>query len=226
MDDMHELAPFYALGALSEAESQAFGAHLESCSVCRSEIESADAAVGALARSVAEPAPASMKADVMAKIDALNGRADPVPDNVVPLFRRIAPALVAVAAALALVFGIGLVNDGTQGRIDSILTASNATTVRIEPTVSDTAEIIYVPSGAAVFSASGLSQVDETETYQLWLIGTDGPKPAGIFRPQNDGSALVLLDHTVSPGLVLGLTIEPAGGSPAPTGEVLMAGDI
>lgn len=225
MDDMHELAPFYALGALSDEELTAFESHLSSCADCRSEIDAADVAIGALARSVAEPAPASIKANVMAEIDRAI-ESDGATDNVIPLFRRIAPALVAVAAALALVFGIGLVNDGTQTRIDSIVAADDATTVQFTPTIADTAEIVYVPSGEAVFSATGLSQVHETETYQLWLIGSEGPTPAGIFRPNEDGSALVLLDHTVSPGLVLGLTIEPAGGSPAPTGEVLMAGDI
>lgn len=225
MDDMHELAPFYALGALSDDELAAFESHLPACADCRAEINAADAAVGALAQSVAEPAPAAMKANVMAEIDR-TGRGASAPDNVVPLFRRIAPALVAVAAALAVVFGVGLVNGGTQNRIDSIVAANDATTVRFAPTMADTAEIVYVPSGEAVFSATGLSQVDETETYQLWLIGADGPTPAGIFRPDGDGSALVLLDHTVEPGLVLGLTIEPAGGSPAPTGDVLMAGDI
>ncbi len=225
MDDMHELAPFYALGALSGDELADFESHLPACADCRAEIDAADVAVGALARSAAEPAPASLKANVMAEIDRMDTDAN-VPDDVVPLFRRIAPALVAVAAALAVVFGIGLVNGGTQNRIDAIVAAGDATTVQFAPTMADTAEIVYIPSGEAVFSATGLSQVHETETYQLWLIGADGATPAGIFRPHEDGSALVLLDHTVEPGLVLGLTIEPAGGSPAPTGDVLMTGDI
>lgn len=225
MDELHELAPFYALGALSGDELAEFESHLPACADCRAEIDAADVAIGALARSVAEPAPVSMKANVMAEIDRTD-RGASAPDNVIPLFRRIAPALVAVAAALAVVFGIGLVNGGTQNRIDSIVAAADATIVQFAPTMADTAEIVYVPSGEAVFSATGLSQVRETETYQLWLIGSEGPTPAGIFRPDEDGSALVLLDHIVSPGLVLGLTVEPAGGSPAPTGEVLMAGDI
>ena len=49
---------------------------------------------------------------------------------------------------------------------------------------------------------------------------------AGVFRPDSDGGALVLLDGEVRPGLVLGLTIEPAGGSEAPTGDILIAQEV
>ena len=68
--------------------------------------------------------------------------------------------------------------------------------------------------------------MSESETYQLWLIGDEGPKSAGVFQPDSDGGALVLLDGDVRPGLVLGLTIEPAGGSIAPTGEILVAQEV
>ena len=60
----------------------------------------------------------------------------------------------------------------------------------------------------------------------IWLIGDDGPVSAGVFQPDADGGALVLLDGAVRPGLVLGLTIEPAGGSVAPTGDILIAQEV
>jgi anti-sigma-K factor RskA len=71
-----------------------------------------------------------------------------------------------------------------------------------------------------------LSSVSEGQTYQLWLIGDEGPVSAGVFQPDSGGGAVVLLDGDVRPGLVLGLTIEPAGGSEAPTGDILIAQEV
>ena len=223
MGDIHELAAFYALDALTPDERADFEAHLPGCEPCWAELAEYDAGVEALARSAAEAAPSEMKAEVMARIDAAGGGAS---GTVTPLFRRVAPLIVAAAAIAALVFVIGLGPASEEDRINSVLAADDAVTVVVEADVVSSAEVVYIPSGDAVFSAVGLAGVSEAETYQLWLIGDDGPISAGTFQPDADGGALVLLDGAVRPGLVLGLTIEPAGGSVAPTGDILIAQEV
>ena len=220
MADIHELAAFYALDALSDDERAAFEAHLPTCDACHAELADYEAGVEALARSVAEPAPPEMRAEVMARIEATGGA------TVTPLFRRVAPFVAAAAAIAALVFVIGLGPTSEQERIDSVLASPEAITVTVVADVVSSAEVVYTPSGDAVFSAAGLSGVSDTETYQLWLIGDDGPVSAGVFQPDADGGALVLLAGEVRPGLVLGLTIEPAGGSTAHTGDILIAQEV
>ncbi len=226
MADVHELAPFYALDALSPEDAARFEGHLSGCSACRDELAEYDAGVEALARSVAEPAPVAMKDEVMLRIDRASSKGAAGGANVVPLFRRVAPLIAAAAAVAAFVFVIGFGSDTDQDRIDVVLASDDAVTVSVQADVVSAAEIVYTGSGEAVFSAQGLSGVSETETYQLWLIGDGGPVSAGLFRPDADGGALVLIDGDVHPGLVLGLTIEPAGGSGAPTGDILIAQEV
>lgn len=226
MADLHELAAFYALDALSPEERNAFEMHLPSCDQCQDELAEYDAGVEVLARAAAEPAPAEMKAEVMARVDASRRSASNVGGTVTPLFRRVAPLIVAAAAIAALVFVVGLGPTAEQDRIDSVLASDDAVTVTVEADVVASAEVVYTPAGEAVFSALGLAAVPETSTYQLWLIGDEGPVSAGVFQPDTDGAALVLLDGEVRPGLVLGLTIEPAGGSEAPTGDILIAQEV
>lgn len=223
MAEIHELAAFYALDALSPEERAAFEAHLSGCERCRSELAEYDPGVEALARSVAEPAPPTMKAEVIARIDAA-GRS--TGGTVTPLFRRVAPLIAAAAAIAVFVLVVGIGPASEQERIDSVLASDDAVTVIVEAEVVSAAEVIYTPAGDAVFSATGLSAIPDTETYQLWLIGEDGPVSAGVFQPDPEGGALVLLDGDVRPGLVLGLTIEPAGGSVAPTGDILIAQEV
>lgn len=226
MADVHELAPFYALDALSPDESAEFEAHLSECPRCRDELADYDAGVEALARSAAEPAPAEMKAEVMARVDASRRSGGEGGGSVTPLFRRVAPLVVAAAAIAALVFAVGLGTVSEQERIDSVLASDESVTVTVEADVVSSAEVVYTPAGDAVFSAIGLSAVGETETYQLWLIDDEGPVSAGVFQPDANGAALVLLDGEVRPGLVFGLTIEPAGGSETPTGDILVAQEV
>ena len=45
--------------------------------------------------------------------------------------------------------------------------------------------------------------------------------PAGTFEPADDGRRSIVLAGSMNAGDTIGVTVEPAGGSPAPTGEPL-----
>jgi len=75
----------------------------------------------------------------------------------------------------------------------------------------------------AVFVAENLAQLGETQVYQLWLIRGETPVSAGLFNVDETGRG-VLAGVTAVPGSfeAIGLTIEPAGGSPSPTLDQLI----
>lgn len=75
----------------------------------------------------------------------------------------------------------------------------------------------------------GLDPLPADQTYQLWLIPDGGnPVPAGLFAVNDDDttSTTITLDlPTVDTGFsAVGISIEPAAGSPAPTGPIVLLG--
>jgi hypothetical protein len=73
----------------------------------------------------------------------------------------------------------------------------------------------------------GLQPLAAQRTYQLWLIPADEtPVPAGLVEVQGEG--LTWLSVPITPGAqdfaAVGVSIEPAGGSPAPTGPIVLLG--
>ncbi len=72
-----------------------------------------------------------------------------------------------------------------------------------------------------VYDLSGLAP---DETYQFWVIGPEGPQSAGLFRVQPDGRAElpITLPAPVDRYQAVGVSREPAEGSPQPTRIVLM----
>jgi anti-sigma-K factor RskA len=82
-------------------------------------------------------------------------------------------------------------------------------------------------SGAATLSVANLPPLDETQTYQAWLIVEGAPVSAGTFNVDQSGAAR----HAISgaaPGSfeAVGVSIEPAGGSEQPTPDqiILLSG--
>ena len=67
------------------------------------------------------------------------------------------------------------------------------------------------------------------KTYQLWVIrGAAPPRPAGFLTPSAGGGAAGEVDPALlegSPPDALAVSLEPAGGSPAPT-QVVLVGRI
>jgi anti-sigma-K factor RskA len=77
------------------------------------------------------------------------------------------------------------------------------------------------------FFAHNLPAVREGREYQLWLITTDQRKiPAGTFRPDPRGQAVVQATYALAPDSLgaVAVTEEPAGGLPQPSGAVIVAG--
>jgi anti-sigma-K factor RskA len=81
--------------------------------------------------------------------------------------------------------------------------------------------------GLGVLFLSNLPQLPEDSTYQLWVTREGGsPVSGGTFTPQADGSARLIVRTSDLGGTLTGMaiTVEPAGGSTTPTGEILLQG--
>jgi anti-sigma-K factor RskA len=81
----------------------------------------------------------------------------------------------------------------------------------------------------AMLLASGLDKAPAGQAYEVWVIGpSKRPVPAGLFQPGPDGSVVVSLprvEDTARPS-TFAVTLEPATGSAAPTGPMVLAGAV
>ncbi|BCS34941.1 hypothetical protein TBR22_A41670 [Luteitalea sp. TBR-22] len=77
-----------------------------------------------------------------------------------------------------------------------------------------------------VLNATGLPGLPRGRTYQLWLLAEGAPVSAGVFTVDASGGATVVIDSP--PGVPspkgMAVSVEPDGGSPAPTGAIVLAG--
>lgn len=82
--------------------------------------------------------------------------------------------------------------------------------------------------GALVFVGNNLKPIPANKTYELWIIPADGkaPVPAGLFRPDEHGSASVVLPKLPAgvPAKAFGITIENAEGATSPTLPIVLSG--
>ncbi|MEU3302189.1 anti-sigma factor [Streptomyces sp. NPDC006678] len=73
----------------------------------------------------------------------------------------------------------------------------------------------------AAFLSSGLPALPDGKVYQLWFADAGTMRSAGIIDDATrDGT--VLMDGPVRSASGVGLTVEPAGGSPSPTSDPLV----
>lgn len=79
-----------------------------------------------------------------------------------------------------------------------------------------------------VLVARNLPPVAPGRTYELWLLDGKDPIPAATFNPDEMGQATVEIGELASADMPqkFAITVEPAGGSPAPTSDILFVGDF
>lgn len=234
MADFHDLVAAYALNALGDEERLVFDQHLAECTDCQKELAALQPAVVGLTDDVAVEPPEAMRAAVLEAIEATAQLepADvidhpPVPGKAVDFAerrkRRSWQWAIGIAAAAVLAIVVGVSTLGGNLAVEDITSAPDFAAISLQGEIGD-AQFLYSDSlDGGVFISTSLPAVSGAETYQLWLIDASGPNPAGTFRPAADGSVEFIVEAAIAPGQTLGMTIEPAGGSPAPTGEILLA---
>jgi anti-sigma-K factor RskA len=95
----------------------------------------------------------------------------------------------------------------------------------------DAGGIFYLGNdNQAALVLHGLKPLPSSQTYQLWLIPADGsPAPAGLLAVQTDNPTWVALQVPADAPqdfAKVGVSVEPAGGSPAPTGPIVLLGVV
>lgn len=83
-------------------------------------------------------------------------------------------------------------------------------------------------SGLA-FAANQLPALPADKVYQLWVVAPDRPPvSAGLLAPDASGHATLFFEMPADlpPPAVLAVTVEPAGGVPAPTGDKVLVGTV
>lgn len=147
-------------------------------------------------------------------------------------FNRPVTILVAAAAA-ALLFVGGAVVGGSFSTPNSL--DAEAQSLAVLTAAGDlqraTAEIAGGGEATLVWSldqrksailVSDLPSLPKDKTYQLWYIGEDGPIDAGTLEATASATSWRVLDGQMSAGDAVGVTVEPAGGSPQPTTDPIL----
>lgn len=128
----------------------------------------------------------------------------------------------AVAAGAALLVGgvaIGtqLGGPSQQEALGAIVAADDAQHSEVELEGGATATVVWsAEQGQSVILFEGLGPAPHGHAYQAWYIDAAGPHSAGVFQAAG-GSTAVLLEGEMDAGVAVGVTVEPEGGSEAPT---------
>ena len=238
-----ELLVLAALGELSETDDAELNDALAADSALAAEL-AADLAVAARLQSIAEVAPpAAVKQSVMDAIKGVAQDVGPVANNAGPVANNAGPASptlvaaptvtsigsarsrrwqpLAAAAAVAMLLVGGIVafsRDADRSQFDAVAGASDAQRRTLTGGLGGTLDVVWSPSNQKfVLAGSGIPVLTDDETYQLWLIDTAGAVPIGIFRPDADGEVERVFTDIDPSDFVVGVTVEPAGGSKRPT---------
>jgi len=249
-DNLHDLLALYALDALDADDRALVERRLATDAQARLALDELRATVGELhdAFEPLEP-PDRPKERVLARIDAslasehISQRARvPAPETALArLLRALWPAL--ALAAIVLAFGLGawglslrqqlLATQAQLADVEqqaALLQAPDLRVASLPPskTAPPTARITFMSAASSsqgLLMVSGLPPVAANWTYQLWLLKGGQPVSAGLFNVDASGAARlhIVATEPMADFQQAGITIEPAGGSPAPTLTALVS---
>ena len=232
VNDLHHLAAAYVLDALDDAERRAFEDHYPTCEICGQEVTEFRSTAAHLAAAAAVMPPVALQQRVMAEI-ATTRQMAPQPgaapaDELAARRNRRFASVLAVAAAVILLVGASVFIVSSRGgsAIDDVVAAPDAQVVQLE---GETGSVRIVWSQSreqlAVFG-NDLPDPGEGKTYELWgILGDDGVQSVGRFDPV-DGTVRQVADIGDVDPTAWGITIEPAGGSPAPTTDIIFLAEV
>lgn len=218
-----ELAAAYVLGALDPDDESWYEAHLATCDACAADAEAFRDPLLVLARThaPADP-PAALRGRILDAVAPRRTRS-PVLERLGARRLRVGLAFATAAVALLVVAVLLGRGDGTPSAA-SLLGGPVAAEVSLTP--AGTGRVLLRRDGRAVAEVT-LAAAPAGKVYEAWVMrGGDvrRAEPAGLT--DGGGTAAVVLTRRARAGDVIGFTLEPDGGSRAPTSEPVAAGRL
>jgi anti-sigma-K factor RskA len=242
-DSMRDLAPGYALGALTPEETRSFEAALATSPELQREVAELRELNALLAQRDRLAPPPELKQRLREQIGG--AKRGELPLAAVGARSRIPGLLLGLGLAASLFLALGLylrlrslqqTLSGSEQRLAEREATLNAL---LEPTVQLTTltatgqapPIVQVfwnrAANTLILHTFRLKPAPDGRTYQLWLLPKQGkPIPSTLFNTEPTGHQLVQGITVPADQQIAGfaLTVEPAGGSPQPTTTPILAG--
>jgi anti-sigma-K factor RskA len=227
-DGCGEDAAPYVLGALTDAEQDAFLVHLESCAICREEVASLEVVAHSLPAAVPQlSAPGEVRDRVMATVKAeAKLRQERTPrvrsrrlgPKRAPWRLGLASAAATAAAAVAIAVALGGGSGGSH--------ASHTQLIRAQVSAPRGTATLAVSAGRGQLRIAGLPQSPPRHVYEVWLERAGKAHPTdALFTVSLAGNATVAVPGNLAGVKAVMVTAEPEGGSTVPTSKpVIVAG--
>lgn len=230
-----DLLPDYILDALTDEEASRVIEHLSICPSCKEELLRLQQVADdlPLALSQATP-PAALKGKLL---DEIRARQKKTAAAYLPTFwqrlmlflRQSAPAW-----SLALVVVLAIGNLLLVNRINQLSNQSDTPMQVIALAHTDASPqavgtlIVNQKGDYGTLVVDKLAALAASQQYQVWLIQDGKRTSGGVFSVNTDGYASleILAPQSLVQYDSIGITIEPFGGSPGPTGAKVMGGEI
>jgi anti-sigma-K factor RskA len=94
------------------------------------------------------------------------------------------------------------------------------------PAAGASGMLVERTAGPPVLLVRDLPSLPTTQAYQVWVIRDGRPQSAGVFPAGAGGQLVEPLAETLEGADAVALTIEPAGGSPGPTGPIVLSASL
>lgn len=217
-----DLLSAYALGSLEPDEAATVARHVATCPRCQAELADYEDVLAALATAVPDVTPsADLEDRLMARIQTQpKTTVSPTPSRWQKFIAALQqqPRWQPAFALILLLALIGTYLFWPQPAVVEFTLSPAAAAPAATGTLSADGEMLTL-------TVAGLPVLPPEQQYQLWLVNQDGEdtqrEGGAVFSVDENGAATVpvtakrpLTDYSA-----FGITIEPAGGSPGPTGD-------
>ncbi len=232
MDATHvtEFIPAFALECLDSEEREQVARHLARCPECQAELRTYQRLVGDLALAVpAATPPAGLRQKILQKAVATSSQPAAQPgifSRLGHFFQAALPVWGAVSVVLVLALVITNVLAWQQAQskpnTDTFHLISLTST---DPSQQATALLVISNAGTyGTLVTDHMQELGSQQQYQLWLIKDGKRTSGGIFSVNSEGYGWLRVESQTSLLDVqsFGVTIEPKGGSPSPTGAKVL----
>jgi anti-sigma-K factor RskA len=236
-NDVHTLTGAYVLDALSEMERRAFEDHMSGCPACSQEVAELRETTARLGMATALSPPPQLWNRVRTAATQVRQLPPLSTDNVVIRPKRWTTrvAVLAAAASVLAAVGIGIgwytsnnqLEDRlatTQNQLDKLQAVLNAPDAEVNTTTvggGDATAIVSRRENGMVVLVHRLPALPQGRVYQAWFLKPSGQATSAGLLATSNGS-MTADDLAPAEGANrIGFTLEPAGGSSAPTLPVL-----